>query len=51
MKRKEKMRISYRDTAKCLVIFFMIIGHIIIFFRNLGNNHDQLLIFIQHNKK
>ena len=46
MKRKEKIRISYIDTSKCLVILFMIIGHIIIFFRDLGNNHDQLLIFI-----
>lgn len=46
MKKKEKNRITYIDTAKCLTILFMILGHIIIFFRNLGNNHAQLLIFI-----
>ena len=43
---KRKERITYIDTAKCLVILFMILGHIIIYFRGLGNDHPQLLIFI-----
>ena len=45
-KKKEKIRVTYIDTAKCIAILSMVLGHLIIFYRSLGNDHPQLLMFI-----
>ena len=44
---KEKERITYIDAVKGIAILLMLLGHILIFFRNkTGNNHSDLLILI-----
>lgn len=39
-------RITYIDTVKCIAIVLTLLGHIIITFRRLGNNHPSLLMLI-----
>lgn len=43
----ENNRVKYIDTAKGITILLMLLGHILIFFRNkTGNNHSNLLVLI-----
>lgn len=42
----KKNRITYIDTAKCISILLVLLGHILIIYRGMGNPHPRLLIFI-----
>lgn len=44
--KSESKRITYIDTAKCIAIILMVLGHILMFYRDNGNSHSQLLVII-----
>jgi len=43
---KAPKRITYIDTAKCILILLTLLGHVVISFRQLGNPHPTLLMLI-----